>query len=149
MGIGYNICCKNCDLSFLTGWDHHTASSNCVCINCATVFSIKGFRSPWGISDGEICHLYQSIKHKKQGKKKCNRLTERDTGVQVIGVTSSQEHILPTGKTVAIEMFRFRLEGIECPSCQQEGSLRLSLEVGELCPKCQVGSIENRGMVEY
>lgn len=149
MGIGYDICCRNCDFSFLTGWSHHTASDNCVCTNCATVFSIKGFQSLWGISDSEVCHLYQSIKPKKQRKKKRDQATEYDTGVQVIGVTSSQECTLPTDKTITVETFTFRLEGIGCPSCQQKASLRLSLESGDQCPKCRIGSIENRGMVEY
>jgi hypothetical protein len=149
MGIGYALYCRSCDFGLNTGWSHHTVSSSCVCTNCASIFSIKGTQSCWGVRDGEICYLYQSIGSKKQRKKNRNRATELDTGVKVIGETSRQEITLPTGKTSIIETFAFRLETIECPSCHHKGSLRLSLDDQAQCPKCSVGIIESRGMIEY
>jgi hypothetical protein len=149
MGIGYALYCRSCDFGLNTGWSHHAVSSSCVCTNCASIFSIKGTQSCWGVRDGEICHLYQSINSKKQRKRNRNRATELDTGVRVIGATSSQKITFPNGETSIIETFTFRLEAIKCPSCHLKGSLSLSLDDKDRCPQCRVGIIENRGMIEY
>jgi predicted Zn-ribbon and HTH transcriptional regulator len=148
MSTGQDLFCSQCDFTLQSGWSHHTISQHCVCINCANIFSIKGFQSPWGVGDGQICHIYQSITSKKQRKRYRDRPTEIDTGIRVVGETSIQESILESGKTVNIETFTFGLQNIACPCCHQK-SLKLSLEVGIKCPKCKVGDIQSHGMIEY
>jgi predicted Zn-ribbon and HTH transcriptional regulator len=148
MSAGYNFGCSQCDFTFQSGWSHHTVSDRCVCINCAHIFSIKAFHSPWGVGDGEVCHLYQSIISKKQRKKHRHRPTEIDTGIRVVGVTSIQEAVLDSGKIINIETFTFGLESIDCPCCHKK-NLKLSLEIGSKCPKCKVGDIQDRGIIEY
>jgi hypothetical protein len=149
MSGGYSFACSECDFILLTGWSHDRGSDKCVCINCAIIFSIKGFKSTWGVEDGEVCKLYRPIEYKKQRKKNRDRPTEFDAEVQVVAETSSQEIILDSGKTITIEILTFGLEDITCPSCHKLGSLKLSLEAGDKCPKCQVGNIKNQGRIIY
>lgn len=149
MSNGYDFVCSECDFNLQSGWSHQTASDKCVCINCGIIYSIKGFGSPWGVKDGEICNLYQSIKYKKQRKKYRDRSREIDTGVQVIGVTSNDKVTLSSGTTVTVETFIFELEDIVCLSCHKLGSLKLSLEEGDKCPQCKVGNINNQGEIIY
>jgi hypothetical protein len=149
MSAGYKFGCSACDFIMLTGWSHHRGSDKCVCINCAIIFSIKGFKSSWGVEDGEVCNIYQPIEYKKQRKKNRDRPTEFDTGVQVVVETCNKEVILDSGKTVTIEAVTFELKDIACPSCQNLGSLKLSLEAGDKCPKCKIGNINNQGGIMY
>jgi hypothetical protein len=145
MSTGQDILCSECDFTFQSGWNHNTASDSCVCINCATIFSIKGLKSPWGVSNGEICHLYQTIRSKKHR----NQPTEIDTGIQVVGLTFIQEAKLESGNKVTFETFTFRLENVSCPYCHKVESLKLSLETGDRCPKCKLGNIQSQGVIEY
>jgi hypothetical protein len=139
--------CGNCGFGLDSGWNHRTASHSCTCINCATMFSIKGSQSHLGVVNDEICHLYQPIIRNKQRKKHRDRPTEFDTEVRIMVVKSSQEVKLATFKTgvfktVTVESSTFELDNVTCPSCHKLGSLKISLEVGERCPICQIGNIE-------
>jgi hypothetical protein len=149
MSDTYAFGCSGCDFSMYTGWNHHRGSSKCVCIDCAAIFLIKGFKSSWGVEDGEICNLYHRIEGKTRKKKKRNIRIEFNTGVQVIVETCKQEIILDSGKTVTIDALTFGIKHLACPSCQNLGSLKLSLEAGDKCPKCKVGNIKNNGRIMY
>ena len=149
MSSGYHFSCSECDFNMLTGWSHHRKSDKCVCINCGIIFSIKGFKSSWGVEDGEVCNLYQPIEYKKQRKKNRDRPTQFDTKVQVVAEMSEKEIILDSDKTVTIKILTFSLRDTSCPSCYKLGSLKLSLEVGDKCPKCKVGNIKNQGQIMY
>jgi hypothetical protein len=144
--------CDRCDLSLNSGWNCYAASSACVCINCATFFSIDStIESPTGNpSDGEICHLYQSIpRSQKNRKKHQGRPIEFDTGIQVTAISFDLDKTFQVYKrgvvvdeTISISTFTFQLEDITCPACQNLGSLKLYLERGSICPKCRVGNIQ-------
>jgi hypothetical protein len=147
-----NFSCSECDFSLESGWNCYAASSPCVCINCATFFSIDSMiESPEdNPSDGELCYLFQSIpRSQKHRKKHRGRPIEFDTGVRVAVVRFKQEKVFEIYKRgvaidskVTVPTFTFDLENVTCPACQQLGSLRLYLERGSICPECRVGSIK-------
>jgi hypothetical protein len=136
--------CRDCDFLLLGRWSCPTVAYQCICIECATIFSIECFESIEGrISEGDICHLYQPINRKKNRKKYLGRPTQFDTGVRVSVVSSIEEIMLADRQTSLRENLTFDFENTQCPSCLTPGSLRISLKSGDKCPSCKTGIIEN------
>jgi hypothetical protein len=135
--------CSECNFTTESGWSIHGRYCNCICIECATFFSIEGFSHEHDEIAGDVGHLYQSIIRSQKNRKKHRHLpTKFDTGVSVIREISDEAVILDSGKKITIKMLNFRIEDIACPSCHTLGDLRISLKVGDECPKCKIGTMK-------
>jgi hypothetical protein len=135
--------CSECNFTVESGWFMRGSYCNCICIECATVFSIEGFSDEYDEIAGEVGHLYQPIIRSQKNRKKHRHLpTKFDTGVLVIREISDEEVILDSRKKFIRKLSIFRLEDIVCPSCHKLGDLKISLNVGDKCPECKIGTMK-------
>jgi hypothetical protein len=135
--------CSECDFTIESGWSIRERCCNCICIDCATVFSIEGFSDEYDEIAGEVGHLYQSIiRSQKNRKKHQHKPTKFDTGISVIREISDEKIILDSRRKFTIKKSTFRLEDIACPSCHKLGDLQVSLQVGDNCPQCKIGMMK-------
>jgi hypothetical protein len=135
--------CSECNFSFESDWNYRSISCNCVCLDCATIFSIEGFEDICTIVDDEVGYLYQPIiRSEKNRKKHQGKPTKFNTGVRVSRSIFEREIGLSPGKKITIKETVVRLDDLACPACNSFGNLKLSLEVGDKCPKCKIGNMQ-------
>jgi hypothetical protein len=134
--------CSECDFSLDSDWDYRSRSCQCVCLDCATIFSIEGFQDISTIIDDEVGYLYQSILYSgKNRKKHQGKPTKFNTGVRVTRAVFDRENMLNLDRNTVGKVV-IRLDDTVCPSCHSIGNLKLSLEVGAKCPRCKIGNMK-------
>ena len=130
--LGREYHCSDCDFEFLSSWSHHVGGQFLVCRTCAMCVVLGGGTSCWGPTDGEYLAFVG-----EDGKQPA---TGEPVRVCAIG---------PAAGEMEDGISRLDFGPVRCPACGGDDALSQTLEVGEPCPKCRQGHVEDGGICIY